>query len=433
MRCSVYCPHSEPSPRLTYVLDVLLTQWLDIPYYISADKSTARAAEICISYATAPLPEADINIWYHGLLDRKGIEPVDIVVNIESALVCFFSHENDGFDLPFDVFAFIFYLVSRYEEYIDLRRDKHGRFLAKNSLAFKYDFLEQPIIDQWVEILRHRLSSKTGVDIPLRKMKRRITIDVDLPYAFKEKGVKVGFGFIKDILMRQWGTLLTRAQYLLSGKDPFDTYGYLHEALLSQNISGHFFFLCHYQRPFDENHLVRSTQWYEIIKNVSTFADIGLHPSYASHSNDAQLSSERQILQQLSSREILHSRQHFLKLDIPSTYRRLIDLGIRGDHSMCYAEAVGFRAGTSKSFSWYDLGREQQSPLVIYPDCAMDVTLRYYMGLSPNEAVARLNELERRVILTGGDFSIIWHNSSLSQAYGWGEWIHVFEVAIAPL
>jgi hypothetical protein len=51
--------------------------------------------------------------------------------------------------MPFDIFSAAFYLMSRYEEYLPSIRDKHDRFDAKQSLAYKENFLHQAVVDRW--------------------------------------------------------------------------------------------------------------------------------------------------------------------------------------------------------------------------------------------------------------------------------------------
>ena len=61
----------------------------------------------------------------------------------------FFRLHSDS-DLPFDIFAASFFLVTRYEEYLDFKPDKYGRFPAPAShLHSEMDFLEIPVIDLW--------------------------------------------------------------------------------------------------------------------------------------------------------------------------------------------------------------------------------------------------------------------------------------------
>ena len=55
-----------------------------------------------------------------------------------------------GGDLPFDVFAASFYLISRYEEYLPHEKDMYGRYAHENSLAYKERFLQLPLINIWL-------------------------------------------------------------------------------------------------------------------------------------------------------------------------------------------------------------------------------------------------------------------------------------------
>ncbi len=68
------------------------------------------------------------------------------------------------------------------------------------------------------------------------------------------------------------------------------------------------------------------------------------------------------------------------------------------------------------------------------PLLAMDSTLRHYRGLRPAEAEARLLQLAKRCHEVGGEFSLLWHNTSL---YGtWQEWGAMYErllPTLAPL
>ena len=45
-------------------------------------------------------------------------------------------------------------MLSRYEELIVLDRDSHNRFAAESSIAFKAGFLDRPIINEYLEILK---------------------------------------------------------------------------------------------------------------------------------------------------------------------------------------------------------------------------------------------------------------------------------------
>ena len=50
-----------------------------------------------------------------------------MVISQWKGLPVFFQTTSDS-DIPFDVFAASFFLVSRYEEYLEFQPDAHGRF-----------------------------------------------------------------------------------------------------------------------------------------------------------------------------------------------------------------------------------------------------------------------------------------------------------------
>jgi hypothetical protein len=121
------------------------------------------------------------------------------------------------------------------------------------------------------------------------------------------------------------------------------------------------------------------------------------------------------------------SRQHYLMLSFPHTYQQLQKLGIREDYSMGYAANSGFRAGTFTPFRFYDLTTECETTLVIHPFAVMDVTLRHYLKLTPDDALERIKQLIDKVRKVDGTFTSLWHNESLSEHGVWKGWRGIFE------
>jgi hypothetical protein len=163
---------------------------------------------------------------------------------------------------------------------------------------------------------------------------------------------------------------------------------------------------------------------------MSDYVKVGIHPSWASNSDSGKLSTEIMRLEGMVNREVVRSRQHFLKLDLPSTYRRLIDLGIREDYTMGYASQVGFRAGTSLPFYFYDLDMETQTQLLVHPFAVMDGTLNEYMELTVDDAQYLVKELMDRVKEVNGTFISLWHNETVSDNRHWYEWKQVYEFTL---
>lgn len=50
-----------------------------------------------------------------------------------------------------DIFAASFFMLTRWEEYVNKARDSHNRFPATESLAYKQGFLDRPIVNEYLE------------------------------------------------------------------------------------------------------------------------------------------------------------------------------------------------------------------------------------------------------------------------------------------
>ena len=92
---------------------------------------------------------------------------------------------------------------------------------------------------------------------------------------------------------------------------------------------------------------------------------------------------------------------------------------------MGYADEIGFRASIALSFRWYDLENETVTDLQIFPFQAMDVTLKEYLNLSPDDAFLALNKLKNATQDVDGQLITLWHNSSFGD--DWKGWKEMYE------
>src|SRR5690606_39014471 len=88
-----------------------------------------------------------------------------------------------------------------------------------------------------------------------------------------------------------------------------------------------------------------------------------------------------------------NSRQHYIKFSLPETYRNLIEIGIKADYSMGYPDHIGYRASTGHSFLWYDLWKDEMTSLEVHPFEIMEVTLKKYMQLNPQQSILKLTSM----------------------------------------
>ena len=166
------------------------------------------------------------------------------------------------------------------------------------------------------------------------------------------------------------------------------------------------------------------------IKEVSDYCNVGLHTSFASLSRSKKLKLELNRLMEIIHTEVLYTRQHFIKLDIPKMYRNLVKFGVKHDFSMGFASRPGFRAGTCNPYLFYDLDLENEMDLTIHPFMIMDVTLNDYMNLSPSDSLSLIKDIINEVKNVNGDFISVWHNESLNFQDRWSGWKGVYEEMI---
>lgn len=423
----IYSP--KITNRLRYIFEQLLEEMLGLNFSITTDKEIFIAFDGAkVNYSSRPF-EDELFIEASGLLFERGIKQQKIEVADFEDTKMFYLHEGNC-SLPFDPFAASFYLISRYEEYLPFLPDVHGRFPADSSLAYQNNFLEFPVIDQWVLILK-RLLLKHHPELEFRSKNYKFipTYDIDIAYSFSNKGLLRNAGsFILDLKSFKFQNIKNRTKVLLGlQKDPFDTYDWQLKLQKTHNLQPIYFFLVGEYGAYDKNISIESFNYQDLIQSIADVCEVGVHPSYASNKSTYKLSYEVKALSKVLKKEVHRSRQHYIKLKIPETYQHLIDLDINKDYSMGYASHVGFRAGTASAFYFYDLTLEIKTKLKVYPFAMMDVTLQNYLQLTPEKAIPLLQQLIQSIRKVEGLFISIWHNNTLSDEGVWKGWRKVYE------
>jgi len=304
------------------------------------------------------------------ILIGAGIENIDVEhIDYEGDKALFPIYDKNS-ALPFDVFSAIFYLVSRYEEYQPYVPDIHGRFTAHLSISVELNILHKPMVNIWAGLIKKIITDKfTDFAFPILTYRFRPTYDIDSAYAYSQKGLvrSIG-GYFRSLKEFEWNDIIQRSRVLFSGfKDPFDTYDLQIEYQRKYNLKPKYFFLFGHYGHFDKNINTRNRIFRFLIKKMGDYAQIGIHPSYYTNENPALLHKQIKNLELVVNKDITQSRQHFLRLNLPITYRNLIEEDITDDYSMGYAALPGFRAGICSSYNFYDLDIEVETKLRIHP------------------------------------------------------------------
>lgn len=416
--------------RTTYIFKLIINDLLGREFDFTTDDAVFSAyAGPRLNYS-GTFFEGALQVVPAGLLEEKGINSHKIgFVDFQDHKAPFAVY-NKLSALPFDLFSAAFYMVSRYEEYLPYIRDEHGRFSSNSSIAAQKEFLHIPVINRWAKALGQLLTDLFP-DFKIKGTSYNFlpTIDIDAAWAYKNKGlIRTLGGFMKGFVSRDLADVKRRFQVLMGAtNDPFDTFSLIKELHKVHGLRPHFFILFAEYGLNDKNIPAGNANFQVLVKSIGDYATIGIHPSYASNSNPALLTAEISRLSSVLHMDITSSRQHFLKLSLPETYRNLIDNDIKDDYTMGYAGCPGFRAGICSTFKWFDLESEVATTLNVHPFAIMDGTLRDYMKVEADEAMVYIRPLVDEVKNAGGTFISLWHNESLSNEKRWKGWVNVYK------
>ena len=416
------------TPRVTFTFKHIFTRILNVKVSFTTKIEEFIAYDgIKLSYTKQALGN-EFFVRSNDFLSHQGIDYIDIQMSKWDDVPCFFQM-NTTSQVPFDVFAASFYLLSRYEEYLPHVKDEFERFPAEESLAYQNKFLELPVVDIWAYKLRDLLQEK----FPDYKFKERTfkyisTIDVDVAYKYKYKGfVRMFGGVFRDIIQLNFQDVFERFFVLFKFKrDPFDTYKRIINLQKKFKVDTIFFFLLGDYSSYDKNISFNNFRYRMLIKDVADYAKVGLHSSYYSMKSDLKLKKEKTRLENIVNFPITRSRQHYLRMELPETYQNLVDLEITEDYTMGYAQHYGFRAGTCTPFYFYDIDFEIQTPLKIFPFAVMDGTLKEYLNLTTKRSFDEIYKLAKAVKEVNGTFITVFHNESISGTGKWKGWEQKF-------
>lgn len=417
------------TPRLRYILHEIFVRRLGLDVRVTTSyHDTEQQGSLLINYTSKYIP-GTIHIHPQGLLSEDDIKPQQIAVSKDPVWRFIFFANTDPV-IPFDVFAASFFLLSRYEEYLPHEADEHGRFRAEDSVAYQHGFIQKPLVDIWCEELKQvLLNQNPALVFAETPFTFTSTIDVDFAYRYIGIGpwrnlMKLG----KSLVSFNWKRVLEQCLVMLyASKDPYKTYDLIERCAEHNNLPVMYFFLMAYYGHNDKGIFPRSPAMKRLLNKLKKQYIIGLHPSYTSNKDHQLLGAEKKLLEQQLGHRVYHTRQHFLKMELPQTYMRLIEMEFTHDHSMAYPHYCGFRASTCKPFYFFNLHHHTATTFTIHAPTIMDVSLKNNMQLTPEQAMKCIETLMNEVKKVGGHFMSIWHNSNLTEDEEWSGWRDVYE------
>jgi hypothetical protein len=223
----------------------------------------------------------------------------------------------DGFQLSYDILGLTYWMLARCEEVNPPAEllDNHGRFPATSSHALRHRYLDRPIVDEWLGMLR-QLVQRLWPRLPLQHHQFRIVVshDVDAPTAY-------GIGS-KNVFIRNVGSLLLKQHNVseallalrvrltsrghLHNRDPFNTFEWLMDQSDSLGERSTFYFMsCFVKTPFDAQYNLGQDMIRALMRSIHRRGHcIGLHPSYNAYNNQSVLAHESQLFRSITAEEV---------------------------------------------------------------------------------------------------------------------------------
>jgi len=398
------------------------------------DLNNVFFAQACQAWLKpASLPDLPLAQWDHkqsALTCSLLQKPLPILFGKADMVV-----EDERISLEIDIFGSIFFMLSRYEEAIFAVQDNYGRYPAKATIAAQADFLDRPIVNEYLEVLWAAMK-QLWPKLERRKQvfTREISCDVDVPYsAAIQSWMRTLKQMGKDLIQQKSPSRASRSliNKFLSARgayhfDPNHTFEWIMDSNEAVGNTVCFYFIvAHSSQTFDGHYTIHEPRIRSLLKQIHKRGHkIGLHSSYNSYLDAEQIQKEVTCLRQVMeiekiSQTQLGVRQHYLRWRTPDTARHQDAAKLDYDSTLAFAEQPGFRCGTCFSYPMYDLGERRalslyQRPLILM-ECS--VIAERYLNLGYSEqALEKMLAYKAICQHYQGNFSLLWHNSHFLHA-----------------
>ncbi|MDG1572082.1 polysaccharide deacetylase family protein [Robiginitalea sp. M366] len=401
------------TPRVTYITRQLFTRMLGIELQLTTKVEDFIAHKgPKITYTRQPL-QNEFFIRSHELLFQHGVDEVEVQIGQWDHLPCFFR-AGERSNIPYDILAASFYLITRYEEYLPHVKDVHGRYPPGESIAAQAGCLRQPLVDQWVYKLLAALQERFP-DLKARPEPYRFVpvVDVTTSHCYALRGgLRSLGGMLYDLsrfrMRRVWERIRV---WFRPSLDPYDNYDRLIALHKEVPVEAMYFFQFAEYSTYDKNVSTNNNKFRHLIKSVADYSVVSLSVSYTGARDTRVMKEEKKRLAEVLNRPVSYSRLRYNRVEIPQTYRDLVEAEFKEDYTMGYSYDLGFRAGTCTPYFFYDLALESQQPIRIVPFALHDYALLRLE--SPRARWEAMDQLYRSVKEVNGTLVCIFSNELL--------------------
>jgi hypothetical protein len=439
-----------------YIISLIFTEFLGLDYVVQlsgnadvciSDKDNGRRLIIPDRLFAIPreqwltqesLPKEPLEVWdprTMGFSRSLEFPPIPIIYGECKPGMNGRDHADNGQELRLsvDIFGSCFFMLTRYEEVVKPTRDEHDRFPATASIAYTSEFLDRPIVDEYVEILWAAMKWLCpGLVRKKGKFAMRVSHDVD-------ESSRYGFLSIPQTIRAMGGDILIRGNIIralrgplirinsrnqIHPADPYNTFDYIMDISERDGLISAFYFICgRSHKNYDARYEIDHPAMRHLLRHIHERGhEIGLHPSYYAYKSPQTITNEAARLRRICEEEGIQQtewggRMHFLRWETPITLYGWEQAGMTYDSTMSYADCAGFRCGTCHEYPAFDPVKKETVKLRIRPLIAMECTVldKKYMGLNRTaEAYNVFMKLKNACKSVGGTFTLLWHNTQFA-------------------
>lgn len=332
-----------------------------------------------------------------------------------------------------DIIASAYFLLTRYEEIVrkDVK-DEFGRFPGKESLPYRADFIDRPIVEEYSNLIKNWLK-EIGIEFyeKPRNFSLTLTHDIDNLNYFRYMKWQPFREIARALIGRQSfkNALECVAVKLKQKKDPYITV-FDHMIALDKKAETDSkgipvkiicFFMAGGSTKFDNLYDVNKEFVKDIIKKLHhSGIEIGLHASYEAGLHPELIQKEKEVLEKVCGFPVRHNRHHFLGWRNIQDGYGLAKAGFEYDYTLGHADVAGFRLGVCHPIPLFDPVKFQFFGIIEHPLIIMECTLSVpkYMNLDFKQALMYSKRLIDQVKKYNGELTLLFHNHVLSDVYG---------------
>lgn len=431
-----FCRESYSEKK--YIIDTIFTDFICIDYEINILEEQSGIIISLPNGATLRFNDFFFDKFNGNYLVESALPDVRLIKNrFTNGLDIPLLYGRNNIDVSektivtdMDLFSSSFFMLSRMEEAIINERDAHGRFSGKASTAYKHRFLERPIVDEYSEVLWNMISFLDNtLKRELPSPSNFITCDVDWPFEPTRQSLALTLrAFLGDIFRKKNIPIaLNKLKQYCFYKLGVRQEDHFREAInwimdLNENVGNKvaFYFIPIYTSKFDSNFSFDSQPMRELFISISERGhEIGIHPGYNTFNSSDRFRKSVDKIKKIIKEEQIHQsclggRMHYLRWDVMTTPQLWEKNGLDYDSTLSFADVSGFRCGTSREYSMYDLVSRRKMKLRQRPLINMECTVldsQYESHGYTIEALERFNYFKAMSYRYNGVYTLLWHNS----------------------